>query len=404
MKTIFRAVPSGLFAAALLISNADADTVYRDISITVEQSEIVNIGEDAPVPASIKVSAWLDRENATYRPGDAVTLQVRTSKPAYITVLDVGTSGKVHVIYPNRYQREKRVEAFEVVQIPTPDERYRFTVNGPAGREVLKVIATEKPIDTLDARRLSEAGPFYAVPGEARAIARDISVELTGKQSADYGVATQIFRIVTDGAAAKPETGGGDNAAQLFNLAEAAYYGETKQSIGAVVEYYERAAKAGHVAAMVRLGDIYQSDANGKPQILRAVEWYRKAADLGSTTAMVRLAIVYGKGEGVAQNLVEALNWLDKAARGGDGVALAQLAQAYDEGRWVARNPTQAARYGLAALRAGAWSIQKSFPAYSQPTREEVQKLLKEAGLYSGPIDGVFGLETREALLNYARA
>ena len=155
---------------------------------------------------------------------------------------------------------------------------------------------------------------------------------------------------------------------------------------------------------MVRLGDIYESDVSGRQQPLKAVEWYRKAADLGSTTAMVRLAILYRQGKGVEQNLAEALHWLDKAARGGEGIAMARLSQAYDEGRGVARDPVQAARYGLAALRAGAWSAQKAFPSYSQETREEVQKALKEAGLYAGPIDGIFGADTKEALLNYARA
>ena len=211
-----------------MLSNAHAQN--RDISI--DQNEIASIGENAEAPASaIKVSACLDRQNGVYRPGDSVTLQVRTNKPAYITVLDVGTSGKVYVIYPNRYQRENRVNAFEVVQIPAPDERYRFAVKGPAGREVLKVIATEKPLDALDIRHFTEAGAFYAVPGEARAIARDLSVELTEKQPANYGVAKQIFSIVTDGAALpKPETAVGGNAAQFFTLAEAAYFGEVARA------------------------------------------------------------------------------------------------------------------------------------------------------------------------------
>jgi peptidoglycan hydrolase-like protein with peptidoglycan-binding domain len=41
---------------------------------------------------------------------------------------------------------------------------------------------------------------------------------------------------------------------------------------------------------------------------------------------------------------------------------------------------------------------------YSQSTREEVQKLLQQAGYYRGPIDGVVGNDTRSALIDYARA
>jgi len=401
MKTLLREFSGGIIAATLALSVAQAaPVVYRDI--TVDQEKIATVGEDTEVPAAIKVSAWVDREDATYRPGDAVTLQVRTNKPAYITVLDVGTSGKVHVIYPNKYQRENRVEAFAVVQIPEPDASFRFTVKGPAGREVLKVFATDKPLDALDVRKLIEAGAFYTVPGEVSTIARDIGVELIEKQQSNYGAATQIIRIVTDAASVERPTTGG-TAEQLFNLGEAAYYGESGNSSRAARSYYEGAAKAGHVLAMVRLGQIYETGTEGEPQFLKALAWYRKAADLGSTTAMVRLAILYGTGKGVEKNLAEAIAWLDRAARGGDGIAMAKLAEAYDQGRGVANNPAQAARFGLAALRAGAWSIQKSFPAFSQPTREEVQRVLKDAGVYSGPIDGVFGTDTRQALLDYAR-
>jgi hypothetical protein len=163
---------TGALAAFVMLASGAVYPAGRGLS--PEQQPIAEIGEEAAAPAAgIKVAAWVDRPNATYRPGDALTVMVKASKDAYITVLDAGTSGKVHVVYPNKYQRDNRVQAHEVVQIPGEESRFRLTVHGPPGLEVLKILATEDPIAHLDVRRLSEAGAFYTVPGDAQSIARD---------------------------------------------------------------------------------------------------------------------------------------------------------------------------------------------------------------------------------------
>ncbi len=314
------------------------------------------------------------------------------------------------MVFPNKYQRNNRVQAHEVVQIPEEGARVRFTVSGPAGREVLKVFATERPISYFDVQRLAEAGAYYSVPGDARSIARDLNVELNETQRAEYGVATKVVRILSQSG----DLGGYGNsqgpvsnnasAEQLFKLGEAAYYSENGGSIRAALGYYTQAAEAGHVLAMVRLGQIHEEGGESGPQMAKAIGWYQKAAELGSTQAMVKLARLYGTGQGVPKDFTEALTWLHKAAKAGDGIAMARLAKAYDEGQGVARNPEEAAHYSLGAAKAGAWIVQNDMPRFSQQTREEMQRLLKEAGYYHGAIDGVFGDETRAALTDYARS
>lgn len=72
-----------------------------------------------------------------------VVLNIKVEKDAYVTVLDVGTSGKVHVIFPNRFQKDNRVAAGQVIKIPDPRADFAFEVQGPAGTELIKVIATQ---------------------------------------------------------------------------------------------------------------------------------------------------------------------------------------------------------------------------------------------------------------------
>jgi hypothetical protein len=186
----FRA--DALAAVLVLLAPNAAFPACRGLS--PEQQPIAAL-EEHVAAQGIRISAWLDRPDAAYQPGDALTLFVKATKDAYITVLDTGTSGKVHVVFPNKYQTDNRVQAHEIVQIPGGESGFRLTVNGPAGKEVLKIFATEKAIDYLDVKRLGEAGAYYTVPGDARAIARDLGAELGERDRAGYGVFTQMLSI-----------------------------------------------------------------------------------------------------------------------------------------------------------------------------------------------------------------
>src|SRR5688572_32374405 len=98
--------------------------------LTVEQRPIA----DLAVPETeLRVTAWVDRQNDSYRAGDSVQLFVKTNRDAYLTVIDVGTSGKVHVLFPNKYNSDNRILAHQVLQIPGADAPYRIRVGGPSG-------------------------------------------------------------------------------------------------------------------------------------------------------------------------------------------------------------------------------------------------------------------------------
>jgi TPR repeat protein len=420
----------GSLAAAGPAFAGGKKAVVRDLS--VEQAPIAEVGEGPDYPRSdIDVTAWTDHEDGHYNIGDTVALFVRASRDAYITVLDVGTSGKVHIIFPNRYQDDNRVPAMDTIRIPGEDSRFRIRVGGPTGREVIKVFATREPLTYFAAQRLVREGAYYTVPGESKSIARDLSVEIRERHHSDYGAATQVLEIRDgddhhgdynrrgddrhgDDRRSDFNRHGDDHRGDydrsraegspedLYKLGEAAFYGESNVSIRDALEYYTRAADAGHVQAMVRIGQIYEQGYDVDRDMVRALSWYRKAAGLGNTQAMVKLARLYGKGEGVESSLPEAVNWLTKAAEAGDGLAMANLAKAYDEGRGLSRNPIEAARFALNAVKAGAWSTQNDFPHFSEDTRMEIQKRLHDAGVYSGAIDGAIGPDSRSALAEYA--
>ncbi len=408
--------------SSMIVSAALAGS--RDIEVTPEQEPIYRI--EAP-KSDLKVSAWVDRADDSYRTGENVKLFVRANKDAYITVLDVGTSGKVHVIFPNKYQKDNHVLAHQVVQIPGPDDRFRFKIGGPTGTELIKVFATTKRKALIREDQMASVGPFARVTGSSQSIARDITIQIdvppegnddadsatmppitrTKKQKPKPGVATfnKVLHILERRSQIKPQSGAEPTPEDYFRLAESHFYGDAGNTdFHRALTAYRNAAAKGHVQAMLRIGMIFEKGMDVDRDTGAAMRWYDKAARLGNAQAMVKLARLYGKGLGVPKDYAAAIKWLRKAAATGDGIAMVNLSRMYDEGVGVDSDEREAARYLLNALKAGAWTVQENITRYTLATRITVQRALKQAGHYDGEIDGKVGPETRAALANYARA
>ncbi|WP_179166018.1 DUF4384 domain-containing protein [Azospirillum agricola] len=174
---------------------AAADSLPRDLS--AEQRPIADL---KPERTDLAITASVDRKDGVYRPGDKVELTVQTSKEAYVTVVDVGTSGKVHVVFPNQYQTDNRVRGGQAVKIPGGSDSFDLKVGGPAGTEVLKVIATTGPQPLFKPEQLSKAGAFMAYKGDAAAAVKDLTATLRENGAGTWAEFTKVIRIA-DGAA-----------------------------------------------------------------------------------------------------------------------------------------------------------------------------------------------------------
>ena len=138
-----------------------------------------------------------------------------------------------------------------------------------------------------------------------------------------------------------------------------------------------------------------------------AVNWYKKAAERNYTAAMYNLAVSYDEGEGIEKDQVKANFWYRKSADKGRTSAMWNLAINLDEGLGGGRNPVDSAKYLLMAYKAGHEKAQKAFEknldAWQAATRREVQRALRAAGYYSGPINGEFNRTLSNALTAYAK-
>ncbi len=132
----------------------------------------------------IDVDAWVDRPDLTYAVGDALRISVRPHQPCYITMVDVGSSGRVAVLFPNHFQRARRVRAGSTLTIPASGVDWNIKVGGPAGVDLIQVIASRAPLalpELAELVRATAASPTVTLGRSAGDVARDLTVQLAAR-------------------------------------------------------------------------------------------------------------------------------------------------------------------------------------------------------------------------------
>jgi TPR repeat protein/uncharacterized caspase-like protein len=223
-------------------------------------------------------------------------------------------------------------------------------------------------------------------------------------------------------------------AAAKNNPAAMSYLGwmyETGQGVARdyaqAARWYHKAADLNHSGGMYRLGRMAEAGHGMAKDDIEAVSWYRKAVNRDHPYAMVALGLMYEQGRGVKRDSAEALRLFrqagDKsnaaglfyvglsyehskdyekssrnyaaAARLGNTPAMHNLAIAYDRGRGVEQNRRLAAEWMFKAIKAGSkfslTQMTENPGAYSPQFRRQLEVLMRDAGIYHGPVNGRFG-------------
>jgi len=96
-----------------------------------------------PARPSMNLVLWTEKK--TYAVGDEVAVLFRANSDGYLTVLNIGSSGQVRVVFPSKGDALKRFKRGEIHRVPSINSRYGIQVTGPPGRERIKAIVTEQP-------------------------------------------------------------------------------------------------------------------------------------------------------------------------------------------------------------------------------------------------------------------
>lgn len=193
---------ASLFGPAAFATEADD---LRNLS--VEQTQVYQLNIDtAPQADGLNVTAWVDHRDNVYGIGENVRLFVRTNKDAYITIFNVGPSGQVTLLFPNAYQIDNRIKGGATLEVPGPGTGAEIKVQPPVGTELIKVIASTKPIEVVYERDLTGSGVFKSIAGGTTTIARNLGVVAADVgQGHEIDSYNKVIRSVKRGAAAPVE-------------------------------------------------------------------------------------------------------------------------------------------------------------------------------------------------------
>lgn len=99
-------------------------------------------------------------------------------------------------------------------------------------------------------------------------------------------------------------------------------------------KWFEQAAAQGHIKALYQMGLVYEEEG----QYSAAIAAFHRAAEAGSVGAMGRLGYLFWQGLGLDRDPEQALHWLGKAARRDCQVSKTHLGTMLYDGDGVARD------------------------------------------------------------------
>lgn len=132
----------------------------------------------SPAPASddeaVTIKLWASQ--AQYRVGDRIALGFTTNRDGYVTLVNVGTSGEVTILFPNRFSGSHGVKGGRTYSVPETADNYELAAKGPPGTELVYALATLKPVVFLPTDFQTSGRVFHSVTDRASSFTRDINV------------------------------------------------------------------------------------------------------------------------------------------------------------------------------------------------------------------------------------
>lgn len=128
---------------ALTLTLVTIQSHGQDSGVTKDWKDIYILPTNPNPQSNIKLTLTADKQVA--KPGDDLTLTFSADRECYLTLMDLGTSGRIIRLWPNDYSaRDNRIEANVPRSFPGPGDNFKFRIGGPDGVERLIAYATSE--------------------------------------------------------------------------------------------------------------------------------------------------------------------------------------------------------------------------------------------------------------------
>jgi len=143
---------------------------------------------------SPQLKLWTDATQ--HKIGDKAKVFFQANRDGYVTLVNVGTSGKITILFPNAYSPSHAVKGGQTYSVPGADDPYELTLGGPEGVELVYALFTLGPTRFVE-ESFSRERAFAPVNDKAEAITRDINVtvkKIPLKEQANAVVEIEVTR------------------------------------------------------------------------------------------------------------------------------------------------------------------------------------------------------------------
>jgi Domain of unknown function (DUF4384) len=185
----------GLVFALAHPAMAEDDAMMR--IITVEQVTAFNAG--TPKLSDLQIDASVDRPDRTYARGEVLKLSIKTNQDAFVTIFNVGPTGKVTQLFPNKFQKDSLIKADVDTLVPSEESTAQIKIAGNLGAELIKIVATNKPTDLGVKVVANSDQTFSALNGGVQELVRDLEVTTNPAAPAADKIAILNLTIKTVG-------------------------------------------------------------------------------------------------------------------------------------------------------------------------------------------------------------
>jgi len=173
---------------------AHSVSVQKDVGIRALMAKMLGSSQASPPPLGpgpqvssvvfagappgdprLLVRVWTDRPS--YRIGETLRFHFMTSRNAYVTLVNHGTSGRSTILFPNAFSKGNAVQGGTTYSLPGPGDGYEFRIQPPAGQDLVRIIATDTPWSPTVLNQPGAGVTFRSLDVvEGRTVTRDISV------------------------------------------------------------------------------------------------------------------------------------------------------------------------------------------------------------------------------------
>lgn len=188
VKTTVESQPAAATRSASPAAAPDTDQTTFNV-----HSRGTSSSGPTPVGTPVQLKLWADKQE--YKVGETLRVSFEASRDGYVTLVNVGTSGRITVLYPNAYAPDHAVKGGRVYSVPAQGDPYELTLSGPEGTEFVYAVFMTSSIKFAEANFAKSK--FTVVNETAVEFTRDINVALKTiplKEQADAALEINVTK------------------------------------------------------------------------------------------------------------------------------------------------------------------------------------------------------------------